>query len=88
VAYGLDVKFNPWADAGSRVISCKTADGKELDADALYTVAYFNGSLPLEDIEPENTSEQTWTEDFASWLSAQGGTITEPEMTLKLVYDD
>jgi hypothetical protein len=88
VAAGLTVEYAPWAAEGSRVLSCKTADGKELDPDALYTVAYFNGSLPLEGVEPENVSDATWEEDFISWLDEQGGQVKAPDMTLKLVYSE
>jgi ABC-type glycerol-3-phosphate transport system substrate-binding protein len=87
VAYGLDVEFNPWAEDGNRVISCKLADGTELDPGATYEVAYFNGSLPQTDIEPENGLDQTWDEAFRSWLADQGGVLKEPDMTLKLKYN-
>jgi hypothetical protein len=87
VAYGLDVKFAPWADEGSKVQSCKTADGKELDPDAVYEVAYFYGSLPDETLEPESALDGTWQDNFLTWLNEQGGVIKQPEMTLKLVYD-
>jgi hypothetical protein len=87
VAYGLDVEFNPWAEDGNRVISCKLADGTELDPGATYEVAYFNGSLPQTDIEPENGLDQTWDEAFQSWLADQGGVLKKPDMTLKLKYE-
>jgi hypothetical protein len=88
VAYGLTVEFAPWAAGGERVISCKTSDGKEIDPEATYEVAYFNGSLPLEGIELSQVSEQEWVDAFTSWLAVQGGTIKKPEMTLTLVYDE
>jgi ABC-type glycerol-3-phosphate transport system substrate-binding protein len=87
VAYGLTVEFAPWASGGERVISCKTSDGKEIDPKEVYEVAYFNGSLPLSGIEPEQVCDQEWTEAFTSWLTGQGGTVKEPEMTLTLVYN-
>jgi ABC-type glycerol-3-phosphate transport system substrate-binding protein len=88
VAAGLNVEYAPWEDEGERVVSCKLSDGSELDPDAVYEVAYFNGSLPLEGIEPERVLEQTWQEAFVSWLEEQGGTIKEPEMSLTLVYNE
>jgi hypothetical protein len=88
VAAGLTVEYAPWEDEGKRVISCKLPDGSAIDPEALYEVAYFNGSLPLEGIEPEDVLEQTWQEVFVSWLDAQGGTIKEPEMSLTLVYNE
>jgi hypothetical protein len=87
VAYGLDVEFNPWAEDGNRVISCKLADGTALDPSATYDVAYFNGSLPQTDMKPENGLDMTWDEAFQSWLAEQGGVLKEPEMTLKLKYN-
>jgi ABC-type glycerol-3-phosphate transport system substrate-binding protein len=87
VAYGLTVEYDPWAENGAKVISCKTADGKEIDPAATYQVAYFNGSLALDGIEPENACDQTWTEAFVSWLAENGGTIEKPEMTLTLKYN-
>jgi ABC-type glycerol-3-phosphate transport system substrate-binding protein len=87
VAAGLDVVFNPWGDAGERVISCKLPDGSDLDPEQTYEVAYFNGSLPDLSIEPERRSELTWQEAFLQWLDAQGGTVTPPDMTLTLQYE-
>jgi hypothetical protein len=88
VAYGLDVTFAPWESEGSRVISCKLADGTALDPDATYEVAYFNGSLPDSiSASVDQVSEKTWQEAFLDWLDGQGGTVTEPEMTLKLQWE-
>jgi ABC-type glycerol-3-phosphate transport system substrate-binding protein len=88
VAYGLTVEYDPWAKNGEKVISCKTADGQEIDPAAMYQVAYYNGSLALEEeVEPEKVSEQTWNEDFVSWLAEKGGTISRPQMTLTLKYN-
>jgi raffinose/stachyose/melibiose transport system substrate-binding protein len=88
VAYGLTVRFNPWAAEGSRVLSCKLPDGEELDPDETYEVAYFYGSVSDSAIKPERALSQTWQELFVSWLEKQGGVLEEPEMTLELVYDD
>jgi hypothetical protein len=87
VAYGLTVQFNPWAAEGSRVVSVKTSDGKDLDLEATYQVAYFYGSLPEGSPAPESSLNQTWQESFIEWLDSIGGTIKEPEMTLTLVYE-
>jgi ABC-type glycerol-3-phosphate transport system substrate-binding protein len=87
VAAGLMVSFNPWAEAGSRVQSCKTADGKELDADATYKVAFFYNSLPEGAPAPTESLGETWQESFLGWLDSQGGVLKAPEMTIKLVYD-
>jgi ABC-type glycerol-3-phosphate transport system substrate-binding protein len=86
VAYGLQVEFDPWGDAGERVISCKLADGTELDLNGTYEVAYFNGSLPETDILPERGLECSWQEAFLQWLDTQGGVLKTPKMTLKLEY--
>jgi ABC-type glycerol-3-phosphate transport system substrate-binding protein len=88
VASGLTVQFDPWAEEGSRVISCKTADGQELELDKTYQVAYFYGSLPEGSTEPENSLQQTWDESFLDWLNQQGGVIQKPSMTLELVYEE
>jgi ABC-type glycerol-3-phosphate transport system substrate-binding protein len=88
VAYGLQVEFNPWAQEGSRVISCKLADGTDIDQNESYEVAYFNGSLPdMDDIEKENVLDQSWQDAFISWVDEQGGVLEKPEMTLELEYE-
>jgi hypothetical protein len=86
VAAGLTVKFDPWAAVGSRVLSCKTADGKDLDPAGSYTVAYFYNSLPEGTAQAESSLNQTWQESFLAWLDQQGGVIKTPEMTLELSY--
>jgi ABC-type glycerol-3-phosphate transport system substrate-binding protein len=87
VAYGLTVSFNPWAEGSNRVVSIKTSDGKDLDLEATYQVAYFYGSLPEGSPAPESSLNQTWQDSFIEWLDSIGGTIKEPEMTLTLVYE-
>jgi hypothetical protein len=88
VASGLDVTFNPWADAGERVISCKLPDGSDIDADETYQVAFFYGSLPDESIEPESALDMTWNDSFLKWLDDIGGIVNKPEMTLTLQYSE
>jgi predicted transcriptional regulator YdeE len=63
------------------------ADGSKLDPEASYTVAYFNGSIPSIDKEPELVLQQTWQEAFLQWLDEQGGVIKKPEMTITLDYE-
>jgi hypothetical protein len=89
VAAGLTVKFDPWAAEGSRVLSCKTPDGEDLDPDATYQVAYFFDSLPESiAVTPESSLEQTWQESFLSWLDQQGGVVKEPDLTIELAYGE
>jgi ABC-type glycerol-3-phosphate transport system substrate-binding protein len=89
VAYGLEVEFCPWAEEGKRVLSCKLPSGEELDKDAVYEVAYFNGSLPDTELKAEDALDMTWQEAFVKWLDdKKDGTLKKPEMTLKLVYDE
>jgi hypothetical protein len=88
VAAGLDVVFDPWASEGNRVISCKTIDGKDIDANATYTIAYFYGSISVGGITPESSLGKTWQESFLEWLDKQGGVIKVPTMTLKLAYGE
>jgi raffinose/stachyose/melibiose transport system substrate-binding protein len=88
VASGLTVQFDPWASGSDRVISCKTADGKEIDAEATYQVAYFYGSLPEGSQSPETSLNQTWQESFLEWLDQQGGVIKSPDMTIELSYGE
>jgi hypothetical protein len=88
VASGLDVTFNPWADAGERVISCKLPDGSELDADETYQVAFFYGSLRDDTIQPESALDMTWDESFQKWLDDIGGTVKKPDMTITLEYGE
>jgi hypothetical protein len=87
VASGLTVEFAPWGSAGNRVISCKTSDGKEINADDTYKVAYFYGSLPDgSSVEAEDSLNQTWLESFLAWLQTQDGVVKKPEMTITLSY--
>jgi ABC-type glycerol-3-phosphate transport system substrate-binding protein len=86
VAYGLDVEFAPWNEAGSRVLSCKLPDGSEILADEVYEVAYFNGSLPLENPEINRVLDMSWQDAFLTWLKENDGVIKKPDMTVKLVY--
>jgi ABC-type glycerol-3-phosphate transport system substrate-binding protein len=88
VASGLAVEFDPWASEGNRVISCKTEDGKDINADETYNVAYFYGSLPDSSIKAESSLGQTWQESFLTWLDEQDGIIKEPSMTLELEYGE
>jgi raffinose/stachyose/melibiose transport system substrate-binding protein len=88
VASGLTVQFDPWASDGNRVISCKTADGKEINAEATYQVAYFYDSLPEGSPKPETSLNQTWQESFLEWLDQQGGVIKAPTMTIELSYGE
>ncbi len=87
VAYGLTVEFNPWGASGERVISCKLADGTDIDLNAVYDVAYFNGSLPDGiNVSVKGGSSLTWKEAFTKWISDNGGVVKKPQMTLTLSY--
>jgi 2',3'-cyclic-nucleotide 2'-phosphodiesterase (5'-nucleotidase family) len=89
VAAGLTVRFDPWAEEGSRVLSCKTADGQDLDPNATYRVGYFYGSLPDGFVDtPDSSLGQTWQDSFLAWLDQQGGVIKVPDMTLELAYGE
>jgi hypothetical protein len=87
VASGLQVEFNPWAQAGKRVLSCKLADGTDLDKNATYEVAYYNGSIDESLATPKRALKGTWKENFLGWLEMNGGTISKPNMTLTLEYN-
>jgi ABC-type glycerol-3-phosphate transport system substrate-binding protein len=88
VASGLTVRFDPWAPEGNRVLSCKTADGNELEPEASYQVAYYYGAFPEGTAEPESSLQKTWQESFIEWLNQQDGVITKPDMTLELAYGE
>jgi ABC-type glycerol-3-phosphate transport system substrate-binding protein len=87
VAAGLKVSFNPWAEPGSRVLSCELSDGSELNPDETYQVAYYNGSLPDDSIQPESALQQTWKESFLDYLDKKGGVLEKPEMEIELKYE-
>jgi hypothetical protein len=87
VASGLNVQFAPWAAPGSRVVSCKLADGSDLDPDGSYLVAYYYESLSNFGFTPDARLPGTWLENFQTWLDEQGDTIVKPTMTLELVYE-
>jgi hypothetical protein len=88
VAYGLTVEYAPWAENGSRVISCKTEDGEDIKEDEVYSVAYFNGSLSLDGLKVLDICGESWNDAFVSWLADKGENLKAPEMTLTLDYDD
>jgi ABC-type glycerol-3-phosphate transport system substrate-binding protein len=88
VASGLHITFNPWADAGSRVLSCTLADGTDIDTEKSFKVAFYYGSLPDESIVPERALSMTWEESVAKWLNDNGGVVKKPDMTLLLEYTD
>jgi hypothetical protein len=88
VAAGLQVKFDPWAEEGKRVLSCKTLDGEDLDPASNYTVGYFYDSLPDSVATPTSTLGETWLDSFLKWLDTQNGVIKEPEMTLELAWGE
>ena len=97
VASGLLVEFAPWEKPGKRLISCKLPDGKPIEPEQEYRVAYYAGSLKND----ENNAEQnmvapaadenilvgTWEEHFISWLADMGGVIKEEPFTTKLVWE-
>jgi hypothetical protein len=87
VASGLTVEYNPWAEDGSRVLSCKLPDGSDIDSSQTYTVAYFNGSLPDFSQEIESTIDMSWHDAFISWLDENENVVKKPDMTLTLVYE-
>jgi hypothetical protein len=88
VASGLTVRFDPWAEEGSRVLSCKLPDGSDIDPDATYQVAYFNGSLPAYTaVKPYRALEKSWEDVFIEWLKTQDQVIKQPEMTIELAYN-
>jgi hypothetical protein len=86
VAAGLEIEYAPWADAGERVRSCKI-NGKRIDQNATYEVAFFNGSLPGITEEPDEVLDMTWQEAFVQWLDSIGGKIEKPDMDLTLIYE-
>jgi ABC-type glycerol-3-phosphate transport system substrate-binding protein len=88
VAYGLTVEFNPWGESGNRVLSCKMADGSELDLDVLYEVAYYNESLPLSNLDINQILDLSWNDAFLQWLDTQGDVLHKPDMTLTLTYEE
>lgn len=76
VASGLKITFAPWAGEGQRFVSVKLADGSDLEADTLYTVAFWNGSVDpalINAVEAEY--EDTAAELLKEWVAAQGGSI-------------
>ena len=45
VASGLNVEFAPWMPAGQRLISCKLPDGRDIDPDGTYKVAFMSDKI-------------------------------------------
>lgn len=65
VASGLNIEFAPWAGEGKRLVSVTLANGKELDPEAKYTVAAWNGSVdPQRITKIESTYKETFLELF------------------------
>lgn len=75
-ASGLKITFAPWAGEGNRYVSVKLADGSELDPDASYTVAFWNGSVDpalIDAVEAEY--DDTAADLLREWIEGQGGSI-------------
>lgn len=92
IASGLNVEFAPWMPAGERLISCKLPNGKEIDPDAGYTVAYMSDKLfgkggdDMIGLQPEDEVilEGTWMDHFTKWLDNNNGVVKRPEQTTTL----
>ena len=69
VASGLKIEFAPWAGEGNRLVSVTLADGKELEPEAEYTVAAWNGTVdPGRITNIESTYKETFIELFEEAL--------------------
>jgi hypothetical protein len=61
-------------------------DKTALNPEKTYVVAYFYGSLPESETEPENVQDGSWQDNFLAWLDAHDDVVKKPEMTLTLSY--
>lgn len=94
-ASGLLIDYSPWKEPGQRLLRCRLPDGKELDPDGLYTVAYCVNSLKKVNdhtMEPAQIPHEkiwsgTWEEHFISWLSDIGKKVTGPEFPAVLAWE-
>lgn len=88
VAAGLKIEFAPWAGQGNRYVSVRMADGSDLDPDASYTVAFWNGSVREEQMEePQAVSEHTAAELLYSDLKARTQITPYDDGRFTLIWD-
>lgn len=92
VASGLKVEFAPWMPSGERLVSCKLADGSDIDPNGTYHVAFMSDKIfgksgnTTESIRPADTKivEGKWQDIFRQWVADHGGVVKRPEQTTVL----
>lgn len=93
IASGLEVEFAPWREKGSRLISCRLPDGRSIDPEETYTVAYCKYSLKDTSggttfaPDGEIILDGTWEEHFIGYIKSCGGIIDGVEQTTHLIWD-
>lgn len=76
---GLQITFAPWAEEGKRYVNVTMADGKALNPDEVYTVAFWNGVVNPALIESVEKEYDDGAADlFEAWVRTRGGRI-EPD---------
>ncbi|MDO4493998.1 MAG: 5'-nucleotidase C-terminal domain-containing protein [Clostridia bacterium] len=92
VAAGLKTELAPWMPAGERLVSATLPDGKALDPDGDYKVAYLsdrllgteNGDVAFIRGANEQIRTERFEELFRTWLAERGGVVKAPERTVTL----
>lgn len=73
VASGLKITFAPWAGDGNRIVTVTLEDGTELEPDAVYTVAAWNGAIDPAMVETVEASyDDTAADLFRQRVEAEG----------------
>lgn len=74
---GLKMEYDPTAAAGSRILSISLEDGSEIEADAVYSIAVMENSVPGEYVIESVSLDATVTEVLAEAIESSG-TVSPP----------
>ena len=84
---GLRCRVAPWNEQGTKYLSVKLADGKALEDDRLYTVAFWEGTVADAYItETLETYEGTWETLMEAKMRADGTLAPTDDGRIQLVW--
>lgn len=85
---GLKCELAPWNPEGERVLSAKLADGAKLEPDALYTVAYWSGTVFDKYVtEVTDTFEGSWVDLMSAKLKTDGEIAPAADGRVTLIWE-
>ncbi|WP_195269316.1 extracellular solute-binding protein [Eubacterium sp. 1001713B170207_170306_E7] len=68
---GLTLRYDLDGEAGARATEVKMGDGKALDPETVYTVAFLEGALPEAYLSDSEVSERSMTDAFSDYISKE-----------------